>query len=95
MNIYHYDYRENQSFFLLLLFLIMFPPHHVSCICIRQYPAAFSMINPTPPYFKNIATNDDNVFKPVIPPKQSKINTSPNCIFPQWDSKLNKWDVID
>eukprot|EP00943_MAST-04B_sp_MAST-4B-sp1_P005520 g5520.t1 len=50
-----------------------------------------TIINPTPPYFENVA-NDRNVFIPPLP-KQSEIKTSPNCIFPQWDSKLHKWDA--
>ena len=38
--------------------------------------------------FKNIGTE---LFG-IANVKQCEVRTSPNCLFPQWDPKLHKWD---
>ena len=59
-----------------------------STICFHEYPLA-TFVHPAPATFENVA---DTVF-PLPLLKQSEIHTSPNCIFPQWDTKLQKWDT--
>ncbi len=59
-----------------------------STICFHEYPLA-TFVYPAPATFENVA---DTVF-PLPLLKQSEIHTSPNCIFSQWDTKLQKWDT--
>ena len=60
-----------------------------SCVVLPSVP------NQTDPSLHTAAASFTNVGSKIFgisDVKQCEVRTSPNCLFPQWDPKLHKWD---
>ena len=60
-----------------------------SCVVLPSVP------NQTDPSLHTAAASFTNVGSNIFgisDVKQCEVRTSPNCLFPQWDPKLHKWD---